>query len=187
MSTNPQDSEQIERFRDYLMVLARGQLPPSVQGRLEASDVVQDTLLDAYRKWHQYKGDSPKELGGWLRSLLACNLVDAVRFQHRSKRDARREQSIRQELDDSAVGLQQLLATDDSTPSIKLAREEKLAHLGSALIQLPDAQRDVILLRYRDSKSLVEIAEQMNKTRVAVAGLLKRGLANLREALVTSN
>ena len=184
MASTPFALPELDAYRSYLIVLALGQISRSLQARLDASDIVQDTLLEAYRKRDQFEGgEDPRQLAGWLRQLLSCNLIDALRTQQREQRDVRREQALQQELDESALGLDQLLAADESSPSQKLEKRFREVRVANAIEALPVHQRDAIVMRYFQKLSLEDIATQLQKTRPAAAGLLKRGLATLRERL----
>jgi RNA polymerase sigma-70 factor (ECF subfamily) len=171
-----------DSFRPYLTVLARGQIPAAMQARLDASDIVQETLLEAFRKREQYRGaDDPRQIAAWLRQLLSCNLIDALRAQRRESRDVNREQSIVQSVDESSMGLEHLLTIDQSTPSQILERRFRALEVARAIEELPEQQRDAIMYRYFQKSTLEQIAVQMEKSKPAVAGLLKRGLESLRE------
>lgn len=184
MDSDPSAIPDLEAFRPYLTVLARGQIPTSMQARLDASDIVQDTLLEAHRKREQYQGgDDPRQLACWLRQVLSYNLIDALRTQHRDQRDVRREQKIQLTLDESAKGLEHILVASDTSPSQQVENRFLAIQVAQAIEGLPEQQRDAILLRYFQKSSLQDIAEQMHKSTAAVAGLLKRGLARLREQL----
>lgn len=175
---------EFDTFRAYLTLLARGQIPAALQSRLDASDIVQETLLEAYRKREQYRGENePKQIAGWLRQLLSCNLIDALRAQRRASRDFEREQSIATSLEESSMGLEHLLASDQSTPSQIVEQQYRALLVAQAIEGLPESQRDAITYRYFQRASLEQIAEQMNKSKPAVAGLLKRGLEALRASL----
>ena len=73
------DSLAVEKFRDYLLLLARLQLGEQARGKVEPSDVVQQTLLDAHRQRGQFRGATAAEMAAWLRRMLACNLAYALR------------------------------------------------------------------------------------------------------------
>src|SRR5262249_4826408 len=122
-----------ERFRSYLLLLAREQLGGQFPGKLDASDVVQQTLLEAHRKSDQFQSNSPAQLLGWLRRLLACTLTDALRTLGRARRDPGRERSLEAALDQSAERLQAWLAAEQSSPSERADRNEDLARLTDAL------------------------------------------------------
>src|SRR5687768_4045463 len=76
----------LERYRSYLTVLARSQIVgPGRRDRLDLSGVVQQTLLEAHRTLHQFRGSESPEVAAWLRRILANNLADALRTQYRAK------------------------------------------------------------------------------------------------------
>jgi RNA polymerase sigma-70 factor (ECF subfamily) len=173
----------VEHFRSYLLLLARTRLRGLPDARLNASDIVQQTLLDAHRQRQQFRGEGPSEMAAWLRRMLACNLADAQRALHRDKRDVDRERSLEAELAASSARLALWLATDQSSPSQQAARNEQALRLDDALAALPDAQREAIVLHNWQGCSLAETAQQLGRTPAAVAGLLHRGLRTLRGLL----
>src|SRR5216683_1147990 len=83
-----------ERFRSYLHLLARLQVEPHLQGKLDLSGVIQQTLLEAYQARAQFHGQSDAQQAVWLRRILANNLTDEVRKLGRQTRDVRRERSL---------------------------------------------------------------------------------------------
>src|SRR4051812_11589520 len=88
--------EALEPFRSYLLVLARSHIDPRRHNRLEASDLVQQTLLAGFERREQFRGQSEAELAEWLKQTLIHKLADAVRADHRDKRDITRERSLEQ-------------------------------------------------------------------------------------------
>jgi RNA polymerase sigma-70 factor (ECF subfamily) len=176
----------IEQYRHYLVMLAERQIDPRLRGKLDASDVVQQTLLEAHRGSEQLRAQSEPEMVGWLRKILAHNLSDAVRSFRREKRDVTRERSVHAALDQSSARLEAWIASEESTPSQKLVRREETLQLADALDQLPDSQREALILKNWHGWSVAEIARHLDRTPEAVAGLLKRGLASLRQQLTQS-
>jgi RNA polymerase sigma-70 factor (ECF subfamily) len=172
-----------ERFRQYLVLLAQAQLGPQVRGKLDASDVVQQTLLEAHRKRDQFRGDSPGQLLAWLRRLLACTLADTLRTLGRARRDVARERSLEAELDQSAERLAAWLAAEQSSPSEQADRNEQLARLADALAALPEPEREALVLRHSHGWPVADISRHLGRTPMAVAGLLKRGARRLRDRL----
>lgn len=168
---------EIERFRDYLLMLARSRLGPA--GPLDPSDVVQQSLLTAHAQSGQFRGSTDGELAAWLGRILAGTLADALRAMKRAKRDAGREVA----LDDSSARCEAWLAAEQDSPSESARRHEAGLRLADALARLPDAQREAVTLRHLHGLSLDAIAGQLGRTPTATAGLLKRGLARLRELL----
>lgn len=171
-----------EAYRSYLLLLARMQL--GQQQGIDASDIVQQTLLEAHAKATQFQGDDAA-LAAWLRQALVNNLRDAWRARHRAKRDDRREQSLDEAMEHSSLRLEAMLSAPESSPSERAMRNEDLVRLADALTQLPEGQREAIVLHHLQGCTLAETAEQLGKSDASVAGLLHRGLKKLRE-LMTS-
>jgi RNA polymerase sigma-70 factor (ECF subfamily) len=102
----------LERFRDYLLLLARLQLDARLRAKLDPSDVVQQTLLEAYRQRDQFRGHGDAELAAWLRQMLVYHLADALRDLGRAKRDRTLERSLEAALNDSSAQLHAWLAAE---------------------------------------------------------------------------
>jgi RNA polymerase sigma-70 factor (ECF subfamily) len=177
----------LDGYRDYLLLLARARLNPRLRGRLDPSDVVQQTLLEAHRDAEQFRGRTPAERAAWLRQVLARNLANAARDHTRDRRDVGRERSLQASLDESSAKLEAFLAADQSSPSQRADRGEQLVRLAAALAGLPDGQREAVELRHLHGWPLAEIAAHLGRTPAAVAGLLHRGLAQLRSVLEESS
>jgi RNA polymerase sigma-70 factor (ECF subfamily) len=172
----------LEEYRSYLLLLARMQLDPGPRNRIDPSDIVQQTLLEAHAKASHFQGDQ-SALAAWLRQALVNNLRDAWRALRRDKRDVRREQALPEAVEQSSARLEGMLPAPHSSPSQRAARNEDLLRLADALTKLPEPQREAIVKHHLQGCSLAETARSLNKTDAAVAGLLHRGLKNLREIM----
>ena len=170
----------LERFRAYLHLLARMQLDPRLQAKLDPSDLVQQTLLQALQALDQFRGRSDAELAAWLRQILARNLANAARDLGRAKRDVARECSLEAALEQSSARLEAWLAAEQSSPSQQAQHKEQVFRMAEALASLPEAQREALTRRYLQSWSLDDIGRQLGRSPSAVAGLIKRGLKQLR-------
>ena len=106
--------------RDYLRILARIGLDPRLRSKLDESDVVQKTLLEAHRDWEQFRGKSEGERYGWLKQILARNLANLVRDYTRNKRDVNREA-----VESSSHRFANWLASDQTDPATAMIREEE--------------------------------------------------------------
>ena len=124
-----------------------------------------------------------EELRAWLRQILARNLVHAVRDFGRDKRDIGRERSIEASLHASSARIEGWLMAQQSSPSQKAEHHEQMSRLVDALAGLADAQREAVILHYWQDWTVAAIAEHLGRSSAAVAGLLKRGLQQLRKQL----
>jgi RNA polymerase sigma-70 factor (ECF subfamily) len=170
----------VEDYRDYLRLLARMQLDPRLQGKIDPSDVVQQTLAKAHQNRDQFRGRTEAERAGWLRRILANTLIDAAR---KFQRELHLEHALEQAVDASSARLEEWLAADQSSPSERADRQEQLLRLARALAQLPDDQRTAVELHHLRGGAVADIARSLGRTEAAVAGLLRRGLKKLRELL----
>jgi RNA polymerase sigma-70 factor (ECF subfamily) len=175
----PSHGAALNRYRQYLILLARVQLDPRNARRVDPSDLVQQTLLEAHKDWDRFQGRAQGERIAWLRKILANNLADALRGLRRAKRDQGRERSLEEALADSSARLEDLHDLGAS-PSQQADRHERAVRLANAMAELPDAQRDAVTLRYWHGWSLLEISAHLGRTPPAVASLLKRALKQLR-------
>jgi len=173
----------LECYRDYLRLLARMHMSRQLQAQLDPSDVVQQTLLKAHEKIGQFRGRSDAELAGWLRRILANQLITALRRLGGGERQGGPERSLEAALEDSSARLEAWLVADQSSPSAHAIRQEQLLRLSAALAQLPEDQRAALELKHLQGCSVEAISQQLGRTKYAVGGLLYRGLKRLRELL----
>ncbi len=176
-------STNLERFREYLHVLARMQIDPRLRRDCDASDIVQTVLLRAHQGEADFRGTTREELAAWLRQILANTLADILRDRLRHRRDIRREVNLEQALDESSLRLAACAASREPNPSSILRGKEDAMRLAEALAQLPELQREAVTLKHLEGRSLVEVANVMERSPASVASLLRRGLAKLRGLL----
>ena len=179
-STEDQFVPDLEQYRNYLRLLADLQLCPRLRVKEGASDVVQQTMLDAHRDLADFRGKSEVELRAWLRMILTNNLLTLARRYGTGKRDIRREVRLQAQLEESSVLLHQHLVADQTSPSMKLIKQERSEQLADALLKLLDDERSAVILKHYHNWSVAEIAQHLSRTDDAVAGLLRRGLKKLR-------
>jgi RNA polymerase sigma-70 factor (ECF subfamily) len=173
----------LEAQRAALHRLAERQLEGRVAARVGASDVIQQTFLEAYRSFPQFAGRDARELVAWLQRILDHKVASVIRDHTLlQKRNVGRERS----LDDSrsgAVSLKQELGVGRSSPSQKAIRGEDEERLSQALTALPGDQREAVRLRHLEGWALADIARHLGRTPAATAGLIKRGLQALRRQM----
>jgi RNA polymerase sigma-70 factor (ECF subfamily) len=180
----PPEPEELERFRDYLALLARLQVGRGLRDRVDLSGVVQQTLLEAYEEMTTApRRRTDGETAAWLRSILCHNLADGLRKLAARKRDVRRERQLAMALEESASRVGDWLAAQQSSPSQRVIRQEQEQRIVKALGELPLNQRRAVEMHHLEGCALAEIAAELGTTRAAVAGLLHRGLKTLRAML----
>jgi RNA polymerase sigma-70 factor (ECF subfamily) len=175
--------EALERFGDYLTLLARLQVDPRWQGKIDLSGVVQQTLLEAHQAMAALREMTPEQQAAWLRTALARNLIDEARKLGAAVRDVKRERSLEAALDESSARLEAWLADGESSPSEQAMRNEDLLRLAAALARLPEDQRQAVELHHLRGYPVARLSLEMNRSPGAVGALLVRGLKKLRQLL----
>jgi len=173
----------LDPYRVYLLILARLQLGGRARAKLDTSDLVQVTLLKAHQQRNLFRGRSKAEVEAWPRRILAGTLADAFRHEHRAKRDVAMERSLEAALEQSSGRLLAWLAANSLSPSQKAVRNENLLHMVNAMAQLPEAQREAVMLHYLQRLPLSEVAERLGRSPAAIAGLMQRGLKAMRKLM----
>jgi RNA polymerase sigma-70 factor (ECF subfamily) len=174
----------LELYRRYLALLARVQIGQRLQGKVDASDLVQETFLEAHRNFPKFRGENEAQFVGWLRQILATRLADLLRrYLGTRGRDVRLERELEDALDCSSVLLAGGLIAGESSPSQQAARREQAVLLADALAQLPDDYREALVLRNLEGLTFPEVARRMGRSLDSVEKLWLRALARLRQVL----
>jgi RNA polymerase sigma-70 factor, ECF subfamily len=176
----------LEGLRDGLRARADRQLRQRLRTRVDASDVIQVTFLEAHKGFPQFDGADTRAFRSWVERILDNALAKAVRDHTRlQKRDVRREQPLDTGPAD-ASGPRPEPDAQVSTPSQRVSRLEDQARLLAALDRLPPDQHEAVRLRHLLNWPLADIARHMGRTPAAAAGLIKRGVQTLRAHLRAS-
>lgn len=177
----------LERYRGYLRMLAESKLDRRLRAKIDPSDIVQETMMQAFRAWGDLRGSSEGERLAWLRQILIRTLLHAVRDFGRAKRNVAREQPLVRLADHSSLQLEALCVADQTSPSQVAARAEELLRVADALQDLPEEQRAAVLAYYWRGASVTEISAEMERSGSAVAGLIYRGVKRLNQRLATES
>jgi RNA polymerase sigma-70 factor, ECF subfamily len=174
----------LDIYRNDLRRMVEARLDRRIGVRVDASDVVQDALLDAWRRMDDYLEDRPLPFLAWLRQITNERIIDTHRRHVTSqRRGIKRELAAAQVTNESAVLLANRLFANDTSPSNHLARKEFHIRLREAIISLPSKDRDILLMRHIDQLGTDEIAEALGITQGAVKARLLRALLRLRGVL----
>lgn len=167
----------LRHYDPLLLRMARREIGERLQARLSAADIVQQSCLSAIRNLEEFRGKNHQQFAAWLCEIHERNLRDMVRRHVRAqKRAVAAQEGFSNDLDEDARA---------QTPSQRAVLGESAEALRQAIGSLPDDQATAIRLRHLQQQSLDEIATQMDRSDVAVASLLKRGLAGLRQQFGT--
>jgi RNA polymerase sigma-70 factor (ECF subfamily) len=174
------NADALESFRPFLAMLVRTHLDPRLRPRVDESGLVQQTLVEA---WRQMPALNPADRPAWLRRVMLNNLADELRRLRTGMRDWRKERVLEAAADVTSARLDKQLAAAHTSPSNKAENAEDELRLLAALAELPETQREALVLQHWQGWSVAAIADHMGKSPAAVAGLIKRGLRQLRSAL----
>jgi len=169
----------LEACRRYLLGVAEGELSPDLRSKGGASDLVQETFLEAQRDFGRFEGSSPEELRAWLRQVLLHNVgAFTRRYRATGKREIGREVAFG--ADGSFLGLQQVPAGSTLSPSGVAIEHERALALRRAVDRLPEEYRRVVVLRFEDGLSFEEIGQITERTADAARKVWSRAMERLR-------
>ena len=177
----------LHHYFRYLNVLSRSHIDERIKARVSASDVVQETLLEAHRDFKSFVGTSLEEFTGWIRRILFNNLARAIeRNVLAEKRDVRKQRSLNEKvnaLDQTAGSLEALLAADVSSVSAAMQSDEAMLQLTRAIENLPPDYQTVLKLRHFEGLPFADIAARLDRKPGAIRMLWLRAVDKLRRNL----
>jgi len=175
----------LELYRNYLRLLAGLEIGQRLQVKVDASDLVQETMLEAHKDFGTFRGASEAELVAWLRQIMASVFCGTLRkYLGAQKRDIRLERTLRESLDRSSLLLGRGFVDPHSSPSQQASRREQSVLLADALAKLPEDYREALVLRHLQGLSFPEIGRRMGRSQDSVEKLWVRGLSRLRQLMV---
>ncbi len=173
----------MEIYRDYLRLLARIEIGRKLQGKVDASDLVQEVFLDAHRQFPEFRGEVEGQFVQWLRRILAGTLARQLRHYMGTKaRDIRLEVNMEADVDQSAAGFGMIPIDPHSSPSQQVNKAEQSLLVAQALASLSEDYQMVILLRHMEGLTFPQVADRMGKSLDSVEKLWLRGMAKLKKA-----
>jgi RNA polymerase sigma-70 factor (ECF subfamily) len=174
-----------ERHRGRLARMVQLRMDPRVRGRIDPSDVIQETLVAASQRLPKYAAERPLPFYPWLRQIAWEKLVHLHdRHLRAAKRSVAREQFFRPEIsDESALEIVRLFAGATSSPSAEAVRKEMRERMRQALDGLATEDREILLQRYLEQLSSKEIGAILGISEAAVNMRHLRALKKLRRML----
>lgn len=171
--------ELLELCRQYLLAIANSELPEDLQGKCGASDLVQQSFLEAQRDFRGFAGTTRADLLRWLRRIMLNNVANVVRDYCRTRK---RAAGCEVPLD----GMAPRVAIDPGpSASSLLMAEERAQALQQAVSRLPEDYAQVIRWRNSERLSFEEIGQRLERSAEAARKLWVRALDQLREQLTS--
>jgi RNA polymerase sigma-70 factor (ECF subfamily) len=177
----------LAQHREPLRRAVELRLDPALARRVDASDIVQDVLLEANRRLREYLKDPAMPFHLWLRHLAKDRLIDAHRFHRKAqRRSLDREQAVQPPAwaEGSSVQLLAQLLDPEKTPATEAVQRELERRLHDAVAELDEADREVILMRHYEALGNQEVAAALGLTEAAASMRYLRALRRLRSALL---
>ncbi|MDB5384916.1 MAG: polymerase subunit sigma-24 [Planctomycetaceae bacterium] len=172
----------LESYHNYLRLLARIEIGRRLQGKIDASDIVQETFLNAHRSFPNFRGAVEAQFVHWLRTILAGTLANVVRrYLGTQARDLNLEQQLAAELDQSSCALGHILVDPHSSPSELAIRGEQSLWVTAALSRLPEDYQTVLILRHLEGLTFPQVAQRMERSVDSVEKLWLRGITRLKK------
>jgi RNA polymerase sigma-70 factor (ECF subfamily) len=171
----------LEVCRPYLLQVANDELASDLGAKVGASDVVQETFLEAQRDFGRFQSLSEEQLLAWLRRILCNNLANLTRrYRLTAKRQVKREVSL---ADGRLHELVEPPSGDGASPSAHARARERDEALERALLQLSEAHQQVIRLRNYERLSFEETGRRMGRSAEAARKLWGRAIDRLQQIL----
>ncbi len=172
----------LESYHNYLRLLARIEIGRRLQGKVDASDVVQETFLEAHRHFPTFQGHAEGQFAQWLRAILATTLANIVRrYLGTQARDLRLERQLAEDMDQSTCALGRMLVDPNSSPSQQVMRGEQSMLVAEAMARLPEDYQTVLVLRHLEGLTFPQVADRMQRSVDSVEKLWLRGLTKLKK------
>jgi RNA polymerase sigma-70 factor (ECF subfamily) len=173
----------IGALRPWLKMVAERELPVSLRGRIESSDIVQQTLLDAWRGATSFRGTTPQERLAWLRVIMRRVILQHGRSQFATMKRGGHSERLQSELDRTSSRVMELAAGAAPTPAEQAATNESSLLLAQAIERLPPEEQELIRMRHFEHRTHDEIAQHWGRNPSAIRMQWVRTLRRLRNLL----
>jgi RNA polymerase sigma-70 factor (ECF subfamily) len=172
----------LENYRAYLLLIANRELDPEIRAKGGASDLVQETFLEAQRDFGRFQGTTGGQLQAWLQEILQHNVANFVRhYRYTAKRAVGREVRLDAETPSGQQAAEPAMETP--SPSGHAVAREQAEQIEEAVARLPEDYRRVVQLRYQEGRSFQEIAQALDRSENAVRKLWLRAIERLQQEM----
>ncbi|TWU05143.1 RNA polymerase sigma factor RpoE [Symmachiella macrocystis] len=183
LAGDPSATEQLfKKYRHLVRILAVGMLQKKVLVRVDESDIAQETMQKAVADLNQFQGQTEAQFVDWLKTILSRTAQNCVRFQKAQKRDV--DRTINESYSSAIVFAETCRAASSNCPQNRASQNELILRLSWAIEELSKNERRAVELQHFQMMKIDDIAIEMDKSPVAVAGLLYRGIKKLKKLMV---
>lgn len=167
--------------RSRLLAAANRRLSTALRRRLDASDVVQETLMEAWRDFPHFRGETEAEFLVWLRQILRNNLANEHRRHiHSAMRSTRRESPL---VEAASVQLPDIAGSESESPGTQAQARERHEALEGALQRLPEHYRQALCLHTQEGLTFAQVGQQLRCSAEAARKLWGRAAEELARLL----
>lgn len=172
------------RHRDRLKQMLAFRMDHRLRGREDASDILQDVYIDAYKRIPHYLKRPELSFYIWLRQLTTQRLIDVHRRHLKAEmRDVKQEISIGRNNAATSASMAKLLVAHLASPSQLAMQAELIDQIGQALDRMDEIDREVLALRHFEELRNSEVAEVLELKEAAASNRYFRALTRLRTVL----
>jgi RNA polymerase sigma factor (sigma-70 family) len=173
-------------FHDPLFHYAQSLLPSDEPG-FSAEDVLQETLVEAFRRMRSLDARGSAAFFAWLKSVAKSKFLNLIEAQQALKRGGGRARVVESSASaETSASLLDQIPADQTRLSALLYRKESLGAIAGALGELDVLDRELIHLRFQKGLTFAEIAEKLSSGESAVKMAIHRILKKLRESIAGS-
>lgn len=155
-------------------------LGPKLRARVTEDDVLQETLLQAYRSMDRFAATGPGSFRRWLLSVAENRIRDLHKYHAAQRRDVAREQAKARSMEEST--LLDRFSASVTSPSMAAQRAEHSRMVAERIEALPAELREVVIARALEERPFKEIAEALGRPMTTVQAQFARALRGLKDA-----
>jgi RNA polymerase sigma-70 factor (ECF subfamily) len=177
----------LEVHREPLRRMIGLRLDPALAGRVDASDIVQDVMLEVSQRLNDYLRNPNMPFHLWVRHIAKDHMIDA----HRRHRQAQRRSLDREQpivpnafADQSSLELAAQFIDPEMTPATAAVRHELQKRMTDAVAKLEESDREIVLMRHYEQLSNQEVATSLGVSEAAASMRHLRAVRRLRAALL---
>ncbi len=174
----------LERHRDALHRMAEMRLDPKIRQRIDASDIIQEVMIEANRRLQTYLENPIMPFHLWLRQMTTDRIIDAHRRHRVSKKrsvDLEQAPVVASNLDHSTIQFGPQITDGELTPAAAAIRNELQRKFEEAVDEMDDIDKEIIVMRHFEKLTNQEVAHVLKLSEPAASMRYLRAMRRLRQ------